>query len=197
MSATLWWIRHGPTHARTMVGWTDLAADLGDRAAIARLEARLPPDAPVISSDLLRAVATADALQGGRPRLPHDPALRELNFGTWENRDHASISAEDPDLSWRFWDDPGIAAPPGGESWNDLRARVDAAADRLAARGGDVIVVAHFGAILSQYQRAAGLTARAALAQTVRPLSLSRFEHDGTWRARLVDHVAEAPGTAP
>lgn len=53
----LWLIRHGPTHAKGMVGWTDLPADLSDTAQIARLRAALP-DAPVVSSDLLRAVQT-------------------------------------------------------------------------------------------------------------------------------------------
>jgi alpha-ribazole phosphatase len=38
----LWLVRHGPTHARTMVGWTDLPADLSDVAALARLSAHLP-----------------------------------------------------------------------------------------------------------------------------------------------------------
>ena len=30
-------IRHGPTHAKGMVGWSDLAADLSDTQALARL----------------------------------------------------------------------------------------------------------------------------------------------------------------
>src|SRR5690606_24710314 len=76
-----WLVRHGPTHARGMVGWTDLPADLSDGTALARLSAHLPGEAPVISSDLSRAVATADALaacagRSGRRRLPHDPGLR-------------------------------------------------------------------------------------------------------------------------
>jgi hypothetical protein len=69
-----WLVRHGPTHAKTMIGWTDLAADLSDTGALQRLAAHLPPGAPVISSDLSRAIATADALGPDRPRLPHDPA---------------------------------------------------------------------------------------------------------------------------
>ena len=55
MTTTFWWIRHGPTHAKTMVGWSDLPADLSDVAAIKRLSDYLPKDALVISSDLIRA----------------------------------------------------------------------------------------------------------------------------------------------
>jgi broad specificity phosphatase PhoE len=38
----IWLVRHGPTHAKGMVGWTDLPADLSDGAALARLNAHLP-----------------------------------------------------------------------------------------------------------------------------------------------------------
>jgi alpha-ribazole phosphatase len=86
----LWLVRHGPTHAKSFVGWTDLPADLSDTAALARLEIALP-DVPVVSSTLDRAVKTADAIQGVRPRLPHDPRLRETHFGDWENLTWAQI----------------------------------------------------------------------------------------------------------
>ena len=76
-----WWVRHGPTHAKTMVGWQDAPADLSDQRALARLSEYLPQEAVVISSDLIRASATADAIESRRKRLPHDPALREIHFG--------------------------------------------------------------------------------------------------------------------
>ena len=58
----IFWVRHGPTHAKAMVGWTDLPADLSDAARLARLTDHLPSDALVISSDLSRAAATADVI---------------------------------------------------------------------------------------------------------------------------------------
>ncbi|MBJ3761189.1 histidine phosphatase family protein [Maribius pontilimi] len=177
--STLWWVRHGPTHAKGMVGWTDLPADLSDTGQLRRLSALLP-DAPVISSTLSRAVETADAIQDGRPRLPHDPDLRELHFGEWEMRRHDEIEEEDPAHIRAFWDQPGEISAPGGESWADLQARVGRAADRLLARGTDVIVVAHFGAILTQYQRAAGLTTRDAFGQKIDNLSVSAFRWAGS-----------------
>ena len=88
-------VRHGPTHLKSMIGWTDAPADLSDVAALSRLSAHLPQDAVVVSSDLIRAVTTADAVQGTRPRLPHDPDLRELNFGRWEQRLYTEAEAED------------------------------------------------------------------------------------------------------
>ena len=182
-----WLVRHGPTHARTMVGWTDLPADLSDTAALARLVAHLPPDAPVISSDLSRAITTADAL-GPRMRLAHDPDLREMHFGVWEQRGFAEIEAESPDLIRAFWDDPGDVRPPGGESWNDLSSRTWAALDRLGGLGPDIIVVAHFGSILATLQRAEGLSPKAAFAHRIDNLSVTSLTFGPPGKAFSINH---------
>lgn len=177
-----WWVRHGPTHARGMVGWSDVPADLSDHAALVRLRARLPEEAVIVSSDLRRCVSTAEALGVLDAQIPE---LREMSFGAWELRRHDEISAKTPELARDFWTTPGDVRPPGGESWNDLSARVGAAVDRLAAAhpDGDIVVVAHFGAILTQVQRARAISAHAALAQHIAPLSLTRIARDGAgWR---------------
>ena len=186
-------VRHGPTHAKSMVGWSDLPADLSDAAALARLAAHLPAEATVISSDLLRATATADAIQGARTRLPHDPRLRELNFGAWELRRFKEIEAEDPAHIRAFWETPGAVCAPGGESWDQLRARADAAIDALIAdhAGRDLIVVAHFGLILTQLQRALRIDATEAFGQRIDNLSVTEIDCAPTgWRAGRINHLA-------
>lgn len=186
----LFWVRHGPTHAKTLVGWTDLPADLSDADRIARLSAHLPPDAVVISSDLGRAVATADAIAGPRLRLAHDPDLREIHFGTWEMQHWETI--EDQVHLRRFWDDPGDVRPPGGESWHDVSRRVTRAATRLVAAhpGRDIIIVAHMGAILTQVQQALRIDAFEAFAHRIDPLSVTELHHaDDGWLARTINHL--------
>lgn len=169
-----------------MCGWSDLPADLTDRGALGRLSRALPW-APVVSSDLSRAVATADAIAGPRRRLPHEPALREMHFGAWEMRTHAEAEAEDAARARALWEEPGRHAPPGGESWDALCARVWGALDRLLA-GGEVVAVCHFGPILAALQRARGITATEAFAQRVEPLSLTVLARDGGgWRVEAVD----------
>ena len=189
----LWWVRHGPTHAKTMVGWSDLPADLSDSGALARLSAYLPQDAVIVSSDLIRAMATADAVQENRTRLPHDPSLREMHFGDWELRSHTQIEAETPDLIRAFWDRPGDVRPPNGESWNDLNTRIWAATDRMIANftGRNIIVVAHFGAILSALQRAGDLTPQQAFSHRIDNLSVTEMGHgpDG-WQLGRINHIA-------
>ncbi|MDD9716844.1 histidine phosphatase family protein [Dinoroseobacter sp. PD6] len=189
MTQDWYWVRHGPTHAKGMVGWTDLPADLGDTAALARLAAYLPAAARVVSSDLTRAATTADAIAAGRLRLPHAPALREMHFGAWEMRHHAEIEAEDRDRIFAFWDQPGDVAPPGGESWNTLRTRVDGWVDAQAAPG-PLVAVAHFGVILTQVQRALGVTAREAFAHKIDNLSVTHLRRTGTaWQVETINHL--------
>lgn len=185
-------VRHGPTHARVMVGWSDLPADLSDTAALARLSTHLPAEAIVVSSDLSRAASTADAIQGARARLPHMRQLREINFGAWELRGHDEIEAETPDLIRAYWQYPGDVRPPGGESWHQVCARVDAAIDGVidAHKGRDLIIVAHFGVILTQIRRALRLDGAEVFAQRIDNLSLSQLTRlaDGTWQAGRINH---------
>ena len=135
-----WWVRHAPTHARAAIGWTDIAPDLSDPAALARLAGALP-QAPVVSSDLARARLTADRLAQGRPRLADEPGLRELNFGAWEGLAFDAIAARHPDDYAAFWANPGPARATGGEGFDDLAARIGAVIARQ--RGVDRACVRH------------------------------------------------------
>lgn len=185
-----WWVRHGPTHAKAFAGWRDIPADLSDHAAIARLNAHLPADALVISSDLSRAVTTADCLH--RARLPHDPRLREFNFGDWDGLAFTEVMTRWPDLSRRYWEEPGHIAPPGGESWIAAETRIDQAVADLTSnhQGRDIIVVAHHGTILTQYARARAISPYEALAQPIRNLSVTCLELGAEWLVHSVDHLA-------
>lgn len=181
----LYLVRHGPTHAKTFVGWTDLPADLSDKAQIARLAEALP-DTPIVSSDLDRAIKTADAVQQSRPRLPHAPALRETYFGEWEGLGWSEIEKRDAALARRVFETPGDSAPPGGESWNAFSARVSEAIDSFDR---DIVIVAHMGVILTQLQRALGCSAYDALSHQIDPLSLTILERRPNWRALSINQT--------
>ncbi len=185
----LFWVRHGPTHAKSMVGWSDLPADLSDTEALERLHRHLPQEAPVISSDLIRARDTADAIAGPRLRLPHDSDLREIHFGDWELQGFDTI--EEQDHLRAFWEKPGDICPPGGESWHDVSGRVDRAVTRLLAqhKGSDLIVVAHMGAILTQLQKALRLSAYDTFAHRIDNLSVTELHlRDADWHAEAINH---------
>lgn len=185
----VFWVRHGPTHAKAMVGWSDIPADLSDTDRIARLNAFLPREAVVISSDLIRAVATADAIAGDRHRLPHDPQLREIHFGDWEMQNFETI--EDQEKLRAFWDEPGLVRAPSGETWNEVVNRVDQGIARVVAAhpGVDIIAVAHMGAILTQVQQAERVTAYEAFAQRIDNFSVTELALDGdAWRSVRINH---------
>lgn len=185
-------VRHGPTHERTFVGWRDVPADLSDTAGLARLNAGLPANAVVISSDLIRAVHTADALCAGRTRLPHDADLREFDFGDWDGMHFKDVGTRDPHLSRAFWEKPGDLAAPNGESWNQVAERAAKALDRLhdAHPGQDIIVVAHFGMILTQLGRARLEPPHLTLGQKIDNLSVTRIERQATgWHTPLINHI--------
>ena len=186
----LFLVRHGPTHAKGMIGWTDLPADLSDTSALKRLNDYLPSDARVMSSDLVRTIETANAIEASRTRLPHDRGLREMHFGDWENRTFKEIAAEAPDHIRTFYERPGDSAPPNGESWNMLRARVSPVIDSaLKACDSDLIVVCHFGVVLSQLQRATGLRSYETFAQRIDNLSVTEvIIEKATWRAGAINH---------
>lgn len=194
MSA-LYLVRHGPTHAKGMVGWTDLPADLSDADAIARVDAFLPQDAIVISSDLIRAIDTADAVAPERTRLAHDPDLREIHFGDWEMQTFDEINAKDSDRIFQFYDSPGSVGAPNGEDWVQFSNRTYAAIDRLtiAHPDQDLIIVAHFGVVVAQIQRALGISAYAAFGHKISNLSVTRIPRDKITGAQdqdlLINHL--------
>jgi len=173
-----------------MIGWSDLPADLGDAVRIARLSDHLPGDALVISSDLIRARATADAIAGPRTRLPETRDLREIHFGDWELQAFETI----PDQTHlrAFWEQPGDIRAPGGESWHEVAARVTGAVDHLcrAHPGRDIIAVAHMGAILTQVQTALGITAYEAFGHKIDNLSVTELRRDlAGWHAEAINRL--------
>ena len=95
------WVRHGPTHAKTLVGWTDLPADLSNTAQLQRLSDHLPQDAVVISSDLIRAADTADAIAG--------------------NEKAAEVVLKAHAARAKMW---GLANIPAGDGANDVRSKL-------------------------------------------------------------------------
>jgi alpha-ribazole phosphatase len=190
--ARLWWVRHGPTHETAFTGWRDVPADLSDRAALDRLDAYLPRNALLVSSDLSRASGTADRISAGRTRLADMKQLREFDFGAWDGLTFDAVSRRDPELSRAFWDTPGDIAAPDGESFFDVGARVaDAIATISDAHPGtDLIAVAHMGVILGHLGLSGGLGLQAALSHRIDPLSVTRLDRSGDgWSVVRVNHI--------
>ena len=103
-------------------GRTDLDIGPDGVAEIARAMEATPKVGLVIASPALRCRRLAEALaarDGVELRL--EPRLWELDFGDWEGVPWAGIGRDKSDL-WA--DDPWNIAPPAGETFAQLHARV-------------------------------------------------------------------------
>lgn len=104
----------------------------------------------VYSSDLYRTMTTAGAIYRSRGlTLRIDPGLREIGAGCWEDKPWGQWLYEDREtLSAFLRCDPNWEIP-GGETYPQVRRRVQAAVERIASAhpGQTVAVVSHGCAI--------------------------------------------------
>lgn len=114
---------------------------------------------PVWSSPAARCRALADRIAPGSVRL--DPRLQELDFGRWEGRPWNRIERAESD-PWAA--DPWRVAPPDGETFAALYARVAAA---LAEAPEGCLLVTHAGPIRAARMILAGQSFEAAFAAPV------------------------------
>jgi broad specificity phosphatase PhoE len=181
-----WWIRHAPVPGAParIFGQLDVACDVLDRAAFTTLAARLPEDAVWIVSPLQRTAQTAAALaEAGRPLPPLavEPDFAEQNFGRWQGLSWTEMETTDPDAYVRFWEDPTRIAPPGGESFEAVMRRAEAAILRWteAHHGRTIVSVSHGGTIRAAVAAALSLSSEQAMAIVVDNLSVTRISHVG------------------
>ena len=133
-----------------MLGRTDLPATPAGIAACVEQASTLPFDR-ILCSGLARSDACAQAI-GAAAGVPvaRDARWREIDFGPWDGRAPAEIDAA---ALQAYWADPEGAAPPEGERWSALLARVSAA---LAEVADGTLVVSHGGAIRASLSVACG-----------------------------------------
>ncbi len=151
--AVFYLVRHGESssNAERRFNAYDTPLSPAGLAQAQRVAERLAGDGPfhaLYSSDLTRALQTA-AVIGARLGLTPVPlaALRELDTGDWKGTRYADLEARDPGALQRWIAAGGLERLPGaqGESVCDVRARITASFEELAARhaGERVIVVSH------------------------------------------------------
>ena len=98
------------------------------------------------SSDLKRAMLTADALRRYRPLELHTLFdLREINVGPWEGRFFADLLVEQPDEIDLFLHHAEDFRLEGAETYGEVRRRAVAALETIARKseGKTVAVVSH------------------------------------------------------
>lgn len=182
------WIRHAPSigaDGRWTGRRSDPHARLPEPEALGPLWDACSGMDHLVTSPLRRARETAAALfPEHAPETAAD--LAEQDFGDWDGQLYADASMP------AGLDAAGIAAfrPPGGESLDDLLARVRPAIARIGKdhAGQAVAVVAHGGVIRCALAAAMNADASSAVAFDIAPLSLTSVTLFDGGGARI-DHV--------
>jgi len=152
----VWLVRHGPTewsrdHRHTSV--TDLPLLPEGEQAARDLAARLADTefALVLTSPRLRARRTAEL--AGFPDAEVDDDLTEWAYGDYEGITTEQIREQVP--GWSVWTHPS----PGGETAEQVTARLDRVVERVGSVDGLVLVFGHGHALRVLAARWLGLPA--------------------------------------
>lgn len=171
----------------TMEGLSAFGPDLGG----------LSGEVPIVASPLTRARQTAEAVAtalGGH--VETHPGLLETDFGEWEGLTFAEAANRDPAVHGRWLADTSVR-PPGGESFDEVHRRVEAARDELFERygGRTLVLVSHVTPIKSLLRMglAAGPSLLFRLHLDLASLSVVDFYGDGNASVRLVNDISHLP----
>jgi broad specificity phosphatase PhoE len=157
----LYYVRHGETDfnaTQRLQGRRDTLLNArGRRQAVESGELlrdlfardqKAPDHFAYISSPLMRAQETMEILRGtlGLDPLSYavDDRLMEISYGAWEGMTLPEIDAGDPHALAEREQDKWDFAPPDGESYRELAARVG---EWYASLTRDTIVAAHGGGV--------------------------------------------------
>jgi 2,3-bisphosphoglycerate-dependent phosphoglycerate mutase len=183
-------IRHGETlgNASRTVQLPDNPLSARGVVQAGRLARRLQAEgiAAILSSDLSRAVTTAEHLQRvtGAP-ISLSPLLQERSFGDLRGTPYAELGFDmfAPDY-----------APPGGETWEVFHARVDRAWTLVqiaaAAAMGHLAVVTHGLVCRSLAARHLILPDGQEVPVRWDNTALTVIDHPAPWRVRLLHCTA-------
>lgn len=165
------------------------ASSVGDRVKVLR-------PAIVLTSPLQRCRLTANAIGGaaGAPVVVHD-ALLDGALGEWTGQHPTDIENRWP-AEFAHWRSDPDAPPPGGESFNQIRARIDPLLRELVGqyRGRTVVLVTHAATSKMILLTALDVPSHAAYRLRIDTASLSGFTiaDDGStvvWAVNETGHL--------
>lgn len=190
-------VRHAATEhsGRRFSGRNELAlSEPGERQAAGLAHRTFGDVAAVVSSPLRRArqtaISIADALG---VEVSINDGFVETDFGAWEGLTFDEVQRGWP-TELTAWLSNADAAPPDGESFSAVAARVRRARDELIAKhpGGTVVVVTHVTPIKTLLRLALDAPVITMSRLHLDPASLSIVDYyaDGTPSVRLVNDVS-------
>ena len=146
-------VRHGVTghnSSRRFCGHSDIKLSAEGRRQVERLRDRLVNEKidAVYSSDLKRAMATAEPISSGHEvEIVACPELREVNYGSCEGLTFQEISDQYPDVAEGCINFTPELVFPEGESFKEFIERSSKFLDRLDKHqpSETILIVSHSG----------------------------------------------------
>ncbi len=146
-------VRHGITEfnsTRRFAGYSDVEMNADGYRQVERLRDRLANEKidAIYSSDLKRALVTAEVISSGRKvDIVTCPELREMNYGNAEGLPFQEISRLYPEVAELIANFSLQLKFPGGESLEGFIARTSEFLDRLQkhAPSETILIVSHSG----------------------------------------------------
>lgn len=206
MTPSVHLVRHGRTawsDDGRLQGWNDVPLSPNGRAEAASVAADLADRdvSTVVTSPIQRAADTAAriATATGAP-VVRNPDWRERSFGTAEGDFSDNVFDADPAIHPRRDAFDPSAAPPRGESVEDVSQRVQAAWNAVVQEvhdtGTSTVVVSH----VTPIRLVLGILRSLTLAEAVRtpsPATGSVTTIDVTGSATALERVDVDPGSVP
>lgn len=149
---TITLLRHGVTKAnqeKRYLGWTDLPLIPEEMERLKAAQSFGEQFDLCITSDLLRTRQTVDMLCPALERIELKN-FREMNFGAWEMKTYEDLKTN---LYYRRWiDKPENTVPPAGESFQEMKQRIDTGFQQLRdevdkSQSKNILLVVHGGVI--------------------------------------------------
>ncbi|GCB51279.1 histidine phosphatase family protein [Streptomyces sp. NL15-2K] len=143
----------------------------------------LPTAATLYTAPSQRCRQTAQAL--GWDAVTVEPALRDIDMGSWHGRTLDEVAASDGPGLVAWMSDPG-AAPHGGESVAEVCERVSNWLDGLSGDAGRVLAVVEQAVARAAVVRVLDAPHRSFWNVDVPPLSTVQLTgRDGRWNLRM------------
>ncbi len=179
-------VRHGQTKANIsgiLQGQLNTDLDELGNAQAEALAQRLKTESfdRIISSDLGRAVETAEKIRRFFAGIPFEPTsqLREWDLGELEGKRIPELNRDYAGIMKAFRVETGEILVPGGESKSEFGKRIGSYLDSLAAQyhGKRLLLVAHGGVLQAVFRHAVGPVRQGSLLSLSDNTSVNIFRH--------------------
>jgi broad specificity phosphatase PhoE len=155
-----------------------------DEGGVAKARAyRLGRAPDLIVRSPARAAAETVAALGLEASI--EARLADMDFGAWTGRPFADVHGEDAAALSRWMSEPRTGVP-GGETLDQVRARVRPWLAEMAERDHTVLAISHASLIRAALAEALDLPGAAVMRFDIAPLSLTILSHHRGWRLQQI-----------